>query len=82
MSSLYSTELGCPPQLVLQQLEDGAGAHGALSGEWCVDPHTEPVPELYNGVPEPQEYGQVTRSLTPSRLRPEVIEEAFVAFFS
>lgn len=35
---------------------------------WCCDPPTEPIPELYFGVPSAQQYGQVTRELRPSRL--------------
>jgi hypothetical protein len=55
----------------LQELEgDPAGPH-----RWCADPPTEPVPELWFGIDEPQVYGQVTRALEPSRLRPELVAE-------
>lgn len=49
--------------------------------QWCVDASTEPIPELYFGAPSTQEYGQVSRTVAPSRLDARTIEAAFVAFF-
>lgn len=51
-------------------------------GQWCADAPNEPTPELWFGVPAPQEYGQVTRTLLPSRLPPERVAANFVAFFT
>jgi len=48
---------------------------------WCADAPTEPIPELYFGVPKAQSYGQITRELRPSRLRQEQVAAEFVAFF-
>mgnify|MGYP000916823055 CR=1 FL=1 len=47
----------------LEPTHDGAS--------WNADPPTDPIPELYFGVPSPQEYGQITRTLCASRLPPE-----------
>lgn len=55
-------------------------AHDGAS--WQADPPTEPIPELYFGVPSPQEYGQSTRELRPSRLPPERVIAAFGTFFA
>ena len=55
----------------LQALESRAGR---TAGEWVADAPTEPIPELYHGVPAIQEYGQITRTLTPSALDPETVE--------
>ena len=49
---------------------------------WNADEPTEPIPELYFGVPSEQAYGQITRELRPSALPPERVVAAFVAFFS
>ena len=49
---------------------------------WCADPPRDPIPELYFGVPAAQEYGQLTRTLVPSRLPAEVVTAAFVRFFA
>lgn len=49
---------------------------------WCADPPTEPIPELYFGVPSAQEYGQITRELRPSRLRAEQVERQLLAAFA
>lgn len=49
---------------------------------WCADPPTEPIPELYFGLPAAQEYGRVTRERRPSRLPPAEIELELLAFFS
>ncbi len=50
--------------------------------QWCVDPPTEPVPELYFGVPSTQAYGAITRTLRPSRLPAEVVERTIAAYFA
>jgi len=44
-------------------------AHDGAS--WQADPPSEPIPELYFGVPAPQAYGQLTRELRPSALSPD-----------
>lgn len=49
---------------------------------WNADPPTEPIPELYFGVPSAQEYGQVSRDLRPSRLPVERVVAACVGAFS
>lgn len=49
---------------------------------WSADPPTEPIPELYFGVPGAQAYGQITRELRPSRLTAERIHAEFLAFFA
>lgn len=50
-------------------------------GQWCADAPTEPIPEVWFGVPGGQEYGQVTRELLPSRLPAERVAAACVGFF-
>lgn len=55
-------------------------AHDGAS--WTADPPTEPIPELYFGVPSPQEYGRITRELRPSRLPVERVVAAFVTCFA
>ena len=55
---------------------------GHDGARWCADPPQEPIPELYFGVPAAQEYGQITRQLMPSRLRPAQVTEALLSFFS
>jgi hypothetical protein len=55
-------------------------AHDGAS--WQADPPSEPIPELYFGVPSAQEYGQLTRDLRPSQLPVERVEAACVAFFA
>lgn len=58
----------------LQELEgDGNG-----SFRWCADPPTEPVPELWFGADEPQDYGAVTRELGESRLDPRTVVSTLV----
>lgn len=47
-------------------------------GSWNADPPTEPIPELYFGVPAPQAYGQITRELRPSRLPAARVEAVLV----
>ena len=64
----------------LQGLEEAEGGDGA--GQWCADPRTEPVPELYHGVPGEQAYGQTTRTLEPSRLPADVVVDAFREHFA
>lgn len=49
---------------------------------WCADPPSEPIPELYFGVPSRQEYGQLTRDLRPSALSLEQVVGAFVQHFA
>jgi hypothetical protein len=61
----------------LQRLEGEDAA-----ARWCADAPTEPIPELYCGLPAVQEYGQQTRQLLPSRLSPEQVEREFAAFFA
>jgi hypothetical protein len=55
-------------------------AHDGAS--WQADAPTEPIPELYFGVPSVQEYGQLTRDLRPSQLPVERVTAACVAFFA
>lgn len=50
--------------------------------EWCCDAPTEPIPELWFGVPGAQAYGQITRQLRPSRLSAERVEAEFARFFA
>lgn len=57
-----------PVAAQLQHLELAAG--GPPEGTWNADPPDEPIPELYFGAPAPQAYGEITRTLAPSRLRP------------
>lgn len=49
---------------------------------WCVDAPTEPIPELYFGVPSEQAYGAITRELRPSRLGAERVRAEFAGFFA
>lgn len=49
---------------------------------WCADAPDQPIPELWCGDPAPQEYGQVTRRLRPSRLPLAQVEAALVAHFT
>lgn len=58
----------------LEPARDGA--------EWVADAPTEPIPELYFGVPSRQDYGAITRELRPSKLAPERVIGAFAAFFA
>jgi hypothetical protein len=63
----------------LQEVESrhaGADARGL----WCADPPSDPIPELYFGTPGGQEYGEVTRELTASRLAPETVVDMFTRF--
>lgn len=62
------------------QLAAREGEHDGA--RWCADPPTEPIPELYFGVPGAQDYGEVTRELRPSRLSPTEVETVFAAFFA
>lgn len=50
--------------------------------QWCADPPTEPIPELYFGVPKAQAYGEITRELRPSRLAADVVEREVAAYFA
>jgi hypothetical protein len=65
---------------VAERLDGLEGEHDGA--RWCADPPTEPIPELYFGVPAAQEYGQITRILVPSRLRPERVQEALATHFA
>ncbi len=58
----------------LQELE---GTEGDPRHGWHADPPTDPVPELWFGVDEPQAYGQVTRELGASRLPVETVRAVF-----
>jgi len=49
---------------------------------WNADPPTEPIPELYFGVPSAQEYGRITRDLRPSRLSHDRVASTIAAFFA
>jgi hypothetical protein len=49
---------------------------------WCADAPTEPIPELYFGLPSAQAYGAITRQLRPSRLGAEQVAAEFRAFFA
>ncbi len=54
-------------------------ATSAPTGQWCADPPDDPVPELYFGAPAAQEYGEITRTLTPSALAPGLVAEVLAA---
>lgn len=73
-----------PPRLDLRplaaHLAELEPAHDGAS--WNADPPTEPIPELYFGVPSVQEYGSITRELRPSRLPVERVTTAFVACYT
>lgn len=62
----------------LQELEGVATEAGP---RWVADAPTEPIPELYHGIPAAQAYGDVTRQLTPSRLPPARIVDELRAWF-
>lgn len=72
------------PRLDLRPLAEHLAAlepeHDGAS--WQADQPTEPIPELYFGVPSAQQYGQLTRELRPSRLPAERVTAAIVAFFA
>ena len=59
---------------VLEPEHDGA--------QWHADPPDTPIPELYFGPWSEQEYGEITRELTPSRLRPEQVRGALAEHFA
>ena len=40
---------------------------------WAADPPDAPVPELYRGIPAPQEYARVTRELVPTSMSPDMV---------
>ena len=63
-----------------QHLAELEPAHDGAS--WQADPPSEPIPELYFGVPSAQEYGRITRDLRPSRLPVERVVAAFVGHFT
>ncbi len=64
----------------LQAMEEAGGSNE--QSQWSADPATEPVPELYHGIPSIQAYGQISRQLTPSRLMPETVCQEFLSFFA
>ena len=75
----------CPPRRrdlrrLANRLAELEPAHDGA--RWCADPPTEPIPELWFGVPSAQEYGQITRELRPSRLAPALVSAEFAAFFA
>lgn len=47
---------------------------------WCADAPDQPIPELYHGIDAPQEYGSVTRELSPLQLDPGELEAAVQDF--
>ena len=49
---------------------------------WCVDAPTDPIPELYFGVPSQQAYGAITRELRPSALSADIVGRECAAFFA
>jgi hypothetical protein len=55
-------------------------AHDGAS--WNADAPTEPIPELYFGVPSAQEYGRISRELRSSKLPAERVVAAFVACYT
>ena len=59
-----------------------AAEPGHDGAAWNADSPGDPIPELWFGVPGPQEYGRITRELRPSRLAPERVIAAFTAFFA
>jgi hypothetical protein len=68
-------ELVSIPVLPRRDLRPLAARLDALEPErdgarWNADPPSEPIPELYFGVPAEQAYGAITRELRPSRLAP------------
>lgn len=72
-----------PPRRDLRSLRgDLASLEGSDARPWAADPPTEPVPELYCGPPELQEYGLITRSLVPTEIPAESLEARFVDFFA
>ncbi len=73
-----------PPRLDLRPLAKRLAAlEPAHDGaEWVADAPSEPIPELYFGVPSVQPYGQLTRDLRPSKLAPAAVAEAFLAHFA
>ncbi|MEC7725319.1 MAG: DUF6687 family protein [Planctomycetota bacterium] len=48
---------------------------------WHADPPETPIPELYFGPWSEQDYGEITRELRPSRLRPDAVRAALTEFF-
>jgi hypothetical protein len=72
-----------PPRRDLRPLAARLGAleppHDGAS--WCADPPTDPIPELWFGVPAPQDYGTVTRELRPSRIAAERLERELRQLF-
>lgn len=48
---------------------------------WNADAPTEPIPELYFGIPSEQAYGEVDRDLRPSQLAPARVIDLVRAWF-
>lgn len=73
-----------PPRRDLRELAQRLAALEPLhdGAEWCADGPTEPIPELYFGVPSTQVYGQLTRELRPSALPAARVTAEVVAFFA
>ncbi|MGE3171546.1 MAG: DUF6687 family protein [Planctomycetota bacterium] len=55
---------------------------GRDGARWCADPPTEPIPELYFGVPSAQAYGAITRELRPSALSADAVWRQVTGFFA
>ena len=76
--------IAAPPRLDLrplaQRLADLEPPCGGAA--WVADAPAEPIPELYFGVPSAQAYGQLTRELRPSRLRPDQVVAALATHFT
>ncbi len=64
----------------LQELEAASGRMHP-GAQWCADDPTEPIPEVYFGVPGEQAYGEVTRQLAPSALAPEIVVATLTGFW-
>ena len=81
--SWFEVATFCPPPRAdlrplaarLQELESG-GAADPGAPQWTADPPTDPVPELYFGIPSAQAYGAVTRDLRPSALTEQQVVAA------
>ena len=73
-----------PPRRDLRPLRDALRAiepeHDGAA--WHADPPETPIPELYFGPWSEQEYGEITRELRPSKLRPEQVRDAVSGHFS
>lgn len=63
------------------RLNELEGSHGGGIG-WFADPPDAPIPELWFGRDTPQDYGEVTRELAPSRLPPSTVAAITTTFFA